>query len=133
MVHLRTGFDIYMYIVFMSDTCTNCDNLKFYLKNKWSVYCLFRIMDPSNKCGYCDFTSETLNTLILHYKMNHPLGTIQILIPKQNESGELMGYHVMNSAITPATIGNRDVTFSDDLVLREAIQIHTRWYRWRIA
>ena len=40
-----------------------------------------------------------------------------------------MGYHVMNSEITSEAIGNRDVTFSDDLVLRG----HTRWHRWRIA
>ena len=34
-----------------------------------------------------------------------------------------MGYHVMNSEITPETIGNRDVTFGDDLVLREVIPV----------
>ena len=68
-------------------------------------------------------TSEIFNTFILHYKRDHPLCTIKILILKQNESAVLMGCHVMNSEITPETIGNRDVTFGDDLVLREVIPV----------
>ena len=37
---------------------------------KLSLYCIFSIMDASNKCGYYDFSSGTLGKCIKHYKSN---------------------------------------------------------------
>ncbi len=84
----------------------------------------------SNKCALCPVALKEMNAFLEHFQNEHPTENIQILVPGHRRQHGKRKYMCMNYHTTMEEIGNKVLTFADDLALVEVSPTNVAFIRW---